>query len=762
MRAKILTVFMTGILLFTALFAGNNTVFAATYDNTPEQIVCTPHGDLRFQMGFAWVTAKNNSAAVVQVVEKAIGNFEDSSMKSFTGEAGDIDNWRWHKAVATGLAAGTTYQYRVGDGTIWSNTGEFTTAPDTEEPIEGGFTFLQANDPQASTLSEFTVWGDALARAAEKIPDYKFILFGGDHVDNGGSEDQWQWFWNSAQSTISKSIFAGATGNHDVYSGHRYSYRFNYEMPTNAPTTNGMYYSFDYANAHFIVINAQALSDNLQMDWIKYDFVKNARKWNIVLIHNPLYTNGDHYAEVNVRAAFNDMLNDTLGADIIFAGHDHLYNRTYPILNNEPIVNSPILTGQKVGNLNNVTLWDNPEGTVNQLNNAVGTKFYNLNANAETQWFWLLPINGELAYQPQSATFAGVTVTENELVNTAYYINGDNETKIESVGIKKDKPQINPPTNVQRTFENNTMRITWDAPEEQDGQAVQRYVVYDENNGYIMKNKTYFVEADGQREVSIAMNEATYNQTNFVVKAIGTHSVSEIGTTGGGEVTQPVDLTAMGGTGSITASWPTLSADTQGASLSISLDGNTWTPLSTTEIQSQDALSGAKLTNPITPASTQAVITGLTGNVQYWLKLTVTGGKNAGESVATAIPQSDETPEPENPGTALWIKDVKNSSGLSYSGLSGGILQGSYVTLVNNGTDPVNAVLAINLYDANGRLLRYQTLAAQSVAAGIESTISIPGYINTTGAQTLEILPYIETIDPARPGGAAYVLREKR
>lgn len=522
---RLLSGFMAAAAVAAMLMVSSIPAFAATYTNSPEQIVCTPYGDLKTQVGLNWVTGKNGSASIVQVIPKTDADF--SNAVQYTGDAGDIDNWRWHKVVADNLTPGTTYQYRVGDGSNWSAAREFTTAP-AENP-ENGFTFLNLNDPQASSQAGYNAWTTSLNHAAAKFPGYSFLMHCGDHVDNGANEDQWQWYFEGADPVYSKTIVAGVTGNHDALSGNRYAYRFNYEMPTTSATTQGTYYSFDYANAHFIAINAQAMSDTQQIDWIKYDYAKNAKKWNIVLIHNPLYTNASHYAEVNVRNTFSTILNDQLGADMIFAGHDHIYNRTYPILNNEPLTNSKKLTGQTVNQLTNVTLWDNPAGTVNQVNNCCGIKFYNQNANAETKWFYPVPPDNKAGAQPKTMTYAGITVTDNELVNTAYYTNGSNDTLIESSGILKNAPQINKPQNVKSTYSNNMLRITWEAPAPQSDQEVRQYVIYDENNEFTVKNKTYFIDANANNSVTIAMDSATYNKTNFVVKAIGTHSISEAG-----------------------------------------------------------------------------------------------------------------------------------------------------------------------------------------------------------------------------------------
>lgn len=119
---------------------------------------------------------------------------------------------------------------------------------------------------------------------------------------------------------------------------------------------------------------------------------------------------------------------------------------------------------------------------------------------------------------------------------------------------------------------------------------------------------------------------------------------------------------------------------------------------------------------------------------------------------------SGGNPEPTNPGTSLWVKSVKNSGGTAYSSISGGIAAGSYVTVENNKSTQVSAVCVITLYDQSGRLMKTQTLAAANVAADAEANIPIPAAIDTTGAKTMKVLPYVGTVDPAKPGGTALML----
>lgn len=637
--------------MFLSFFTDWGAVFAATYTAMPDHIVCTPHGDLKTQVGLAWTTDKSGTVSKAQVMVKKSEPLWEEAV-TYTGEAGDIDNWRWHKVTVTGLTPDTEYIYRVGDGNNWSETCEFKTAPQTGDTKP--FTFIQVNDTQASNLNGFLAGQSALEKATERFPDFKFVVHGGDTVSSGGNEDEWQMYFDTTKNVLRKTVYAGVMGNHEnenyngVTTTPRYPYRFNYQVPEYATRDSGMYYSFDYGNAHFTVMHGKAFRDEKQVDWLKYDLAKNSKKWNIVLIHQPLYSNGSHSTEANIisaRNTFAPVLNDMFGVDMVFTAHEHIYSRTYPIWNNQPITGSPVLTNQTVNGISGVSLWDNPTGTVHQLNNACGLKYYNVNEKAERKWF--VQVNGDIGYQPAKPTYAGVTVTENEIVNSAYYVDGNGETLIENQGIRKTTPQINPPRNVKREYADGKLTIIWDEPEYQAEQSVSQYVLYDNNNAFTKENATYFTDGD-KRSISISMTEDIYKNTDFVVKAIGQHYVSDEGI--------------------------------------------------------MDIMS-----------------------------------------------------DPDNPKTSLWIKSVCDSKNNAYTDINEGISEGSYVTVVNNKESQVQALCVVGLYDKYDRLVRLYNLEKTEIESVSEMKIALPE-IDTRFADKVKILGYINSADPAKPGGMPFVI----
>ncbi|MGY4688476.1 fibronectin type III domain-containing protein [Salibacterium sp. K-3] len=118
----------------------------------PENIVLTWTEDPETTQHFTWRTGTVYQESVVEVVpEGENSGFESSAVQRFEGESelfsDDTGEMTIHRAQAAGLTPGTTYQYRVGDGTNdgWSEESTFTTEASADHP----FNFLFFTDTQS-------------------------------------------------------------------------------------------------------------------------------------------------------------------------------------------------------------------------------------------------------------------------------------------------------------------------------------------------------------------------------------------------------------------------------------------------------------------------------------------------------------------------------------------------------------------------------------------------------------------------------------
>jgi hypothetical protein len=114
--------------------------------------------------------------------------------------------------------------------------------------------------------------------------------------------------------------FYAALGNHDNQTNRFYK-------PWNM---NGeRYYSYSKKNVKFFVLDSDYM-DPKQLQWIDTE-LKNARDdWKIVYFHHPLYSSGGrHGSEVDLRVTLEPLFLK-YGVNVVYAGHDHIYERLNP------------------------------------------------------------------------------------------------------------------------------------------------------------------------------------------------------------------------------------------------------------------------------------------------------------------------------------------------------------------------------------------------------------------------------------------------
>jgi len=290
---------------------------------------------------------------------------------------------RKYTAEITGLETGKTYYYRVGI----SETGNFSTpvAFTVKNEETSGFTFINVNDSQGMIASDYDTYLNTLAEAKSQFAGAAFVLHAGDFVDDGSNEDYWTWALEGVSESVS---YVPSTGNHEAKSKvegitdpNAIISHFqvqNQDIPKQ-DTSTGIYYSYEYKNATFIVLNTNDVTDDgylsdAQYDWA-YEKAKNAQTdWKIILMHKSPYSNGPHAKDADVVAIRKQLNNLTAACDVdlVMSGHDHVYNRT-PYLAQGKTQQVTTRTTSYQGN--NYTTAVNPSGTVFVIAGTAGVMF---------------------------------------------------------------------------------------------------------------------------------------------------------------------------------------------------------------------------------------------------------------------------------------------------------------------------------------------------------------------------------------------------
>lgn len=220
-----------------------------------------------------------------------------------------------------GLSPSTTYFYRLElhDG-AFSPTLTFSTAPDGPEP----FRFVVMGD----TRTDHGAHRQVLALVNEQGAD--FYLHTGDMVEDGDSSENWQTFFEIEQPLMSRIVMWPVMGNHEHRSDTLYDALFH--TPTPPDVTR--YYSFDYSNCHFTVIDSDTefTQGSEQYDWIESDLSAASQDPSIehifALYHRPSYSSGWHGTEGLPLAETFHPLFAKYGVQMVFSGHDHDYERS--------------------------------------------------------------------------------------------------------------------------------------------------------------------------------------------------------------------------------------------------------------------------------------------------------------------------------------------------------------------------------------------------------------------------------------------------
>ena len=225
-----------------------------------------------------------------------------------------------HELEITGLEPGKNYHYQVRYGSVKLDPSTFRTAPSdgTRE-----FRLVAYGDPRS--------YPGRHRRTVEQIaaanPD--LIISAADLTSSGQVYEQWKPQFFMPLRIVSDHIpFFTCLGNHEGNSKHYFNYM---SLPGNE-----VYYSFDYASAHFIALDSDAGytpydESSPQYRWLIEDLEahKNA-EWIIVYFHHPLFRFYPNRG-IEIQRHYWQPVFDKYGVDLVLAGHDHHYGHTYPV-----------------------------------------------------------------------------------------------------------------------------------------------------------------------------------------------------------------------------------------------------------------------------------------------------------------------------------------------------------------------------------------------------------------------------------------------
>ena len=447
------------LVLFLGIFLTNipttkaAIVLLPNQNQAPKMITMSLYGDsstMAFNYNTAWETD-----TILQVVKQG-QDFTDDNITEFVGSTTKsqvLNDGFIHKVVATGLAEDTAYNYRLGDKELdnWSDVGTFTTRDNSNS-----LRFIHISDPQGYEEIHYDNYNELLTRAVSNS-NPNFIALTGDvvnasYVDAVPNLEQWHWALTDQKEILQNIPVMATSGNHDA-AHNDFNSRFNFNAAENSETLTGVYYSFDYNNTHFVVLNTndsnsengqlRGLSD-AQINWLINDLSTNDSNFTIVMMHKGIYDSGGHCS--NMEGADGDIalirkqltpIFTQYKVDLVLQGHDHLYSRSYPIISTDAAEFSVTADkeNQKVPTVYNnldFNMYQNPIGAI-YLNSgtASGSKYYAPVAYDEN----LIPI--EVTDGSSDRMYTEIVIEGDNLYATVYKLNNKKLTVFDTFGISK-------------------------------------------------------------------------------------------------------------------------------------------------------------------------------------------------------------------------------------------------------------------------------------------------------------------------------------
>jgi hypothetical protein len=315
-----------------------------------------------------------------------------------------------HHIELTGLQPETNYFYRTisvlaGGDTLASPVSSFQTAVKDST----AFAFAVFSDSQFDPADP-GAWGRVSSQAWKERPN--FALHAGDLVDLGYMKDDWVNEFFAPASTLMKAIpIYSIPGNHEHDAAFYYQYMY---IP------KPYYYSFRYGNAEiFMVDTNQYQEEGTDMyNWLEQALAKSGAYWKFVVHHHPPYSSDeDDFGDTNVEAStLGDeeargltSLYDKYGVDIVFYGHIHTYERSWPLYRNKTVSENGVI-------------YLNVGGAGGRLENAAPTRSWFTNKVKTTHHFGYVAINGN--------TLQFQAIDENGVLFDSFLLPESRKTKV--------------------------------------------------------------------------------------------------------------------------------------------------------------------------------------------------------------------------------------------------------------------------------------------------------------------------------------------
>ncbi len=349
-------------------------------DGTPEQIHLTWGDDPATSMVVSWASPGPATRPRVRIGQRVIAAEPRQYADGLSGET----VWTYHARI-DGLRPGATYAYLV--------------TADNDANATDPFSATFRTAPQGRVAFRFTSYGDSLsAYAVDAVESFQplFHLLNGDlccaNLTPADQPGVWRDFGNNSQTSAASRPWMPCPGNHEVEFDNGKqgfsSYLTRYTLPDNRmPGFSGRWYCFGVGSVLFISLDAddvvyqdasafvagpaalvpaavtgnppippgtsfylRGYSGGAQTAWLERTLAAGRRHpaldWIVVQMHqcacsSSITGNG---SDLGIRREWLPLF-DRYQVDLVVSGHDHGYERSFPVRGADRDAGREIATG---------------------------------------------------------------------------------------------------------------------------------------------------------------------------------------------------------------------------------------------------------------------------------------------------------------------------------------------------------------------------------------------------------------------------------
>lgn len=194
-------------------------------------------------------------------------------------------------------------------------------APNTTLPnADGSVKFLVIGDSGTGDRAQAQV-AARIVEARGRFPFEFAIMLGDNLYGSENPRDYERKFATPYKPLLDAGVkFYASLGNHDEPS-QRFYEPFN--------MGGKRYYTHEHGDVKFFALDSTYMTPE-QVAWLQTELERSNEKWKIPYMHHPLYSSGErHGSERDLQELLEPMFL-AHGVDVVFAGHEHFYERLKP------------------------------------------------------------------------------------------------------------------------------------------------------------------------------------------------------------------------------------------------------------------------------------------------------------------------------------------------------------------------------------------------------------------------------------------------